>query len=147
MAAFEQALLGLNVISLLAILFSLLLMKKNREFEVVEAEGSMNTMLFGTFILFLVIAIQTLFYIALNFTADIQGAVPDVNTYILYLSRIIDLALLPLFAVCFLVGVLLARDVARKYGMKEAPEEQSTEQKERSPSSESRSVVFKAKRE
>ncbi len=143
MAAFEQALLGLNVISLLAILFSLLLMKKNREFEVVEAEGSMNTMLFGTFILFLVIAIQTLFYVALNFGADVQGAVPDVNTYILYLSRIIDLALLPLFAVCFLVGVLLARDVAQKYGMKEVPEEHATGRKERSLSSEPPSVVFK----
>ena len=146
MAAFEQALLGLNVISLLAVFFSLLLMKKNREFEVVEAEGSMNTMLFGTFILFLVIAIQTLFYLALNFTAGVQGAVPDVNTYILYLSRIIDLALLPLFAVCFLVGVLLARDVARKYGMKEA-EEEPTVRKERSPSREPHSVVFKAKRD
>ena len=143
MAAFEQALLGLNVISLLAVFFSLLLMKKNREFEVVEAEGSMNTMLFGTFILFLVIAIQTLFYLALNFTAGVQGAVPDVNTYILYLSRIIDLALLPLFAVCFLVGVLLARDVARKYGMKET-EEEPTERKERSLSREPHSVVFKA---
>ena len=52
---------------------------------------------------------HTLVYLEKNFHDVIAFSLPEAQTYAGYLLNIADLALAPLFAVCFLVAVLLVR--------------------------------------
>ena len=152
MAAFEQTLLALDVLSVLFVFLALVFIKKNREFEVIELENSVNAMLFGAFVLFITMGIQVLFFLNVNFASDVEALLPGAERYFEYLNTIVDLGLLPLFSICFLVGVLLVRDVVTNYkgALPEHEEETSKKQvvveerrgKEQAP----HSVVFKTKR-
>ena len=109
MAAFEQAILGINVLTLIFVFITLIYIKKNREFERIEFETSLNALLFGVFFLFIMALINALIYVDKNFHTALASSLPEIETYLSHLVNVMDLALLPLFGVCFLVSVLLAR--------------------------------------
>ena len=106
---FNEVLLFMDILTLLFALVTLVYVKKNREFERLELESGLNALLFGMFFLFISLFITTLVYVEKTFSLALNLILPNAATYIGYLSSVSDLALLPLFAVCFLVAVLLVR--------------------------------------
>jgi hypothetical protein len=109
MAIFEQAILGMDVLTLLFVFITLIHIKKSRDFEKVELENSLNALMFGVFLLLIMVLINTFISLDTNFHASLVVMLPEIDTYLGYLMNITDLALLPLFGVCFLVAVLIVR--------------------------------------
>ncbi len=119
MAAFEQAILGIDVLALLFSLATLIYLKRNREYERLELENGLSALLFGVFFLFITLAAHTLVYVEKEFHQAIVVSLPQADVYAGYLLQIIDLALIPLFTVCVLVAVLLLqRQLPREKKMK-----------------------------
>ena len=106
----EQIILGIDIFALLLLVVGIVFLVKNRNFERSEFENSINTMIFGLFFLVLVVLISIIEYLDLAFHNSLIGAIPDITTYVNYMVTVSEIALIPLFAICFLVGVFLARD-------------------------------------
>ena len=106
MAAFEQAILGMDVLALFFCLVTLVYIKRNREYERMELENGLNALLFGVFFLFISLLVHALVYAEKNFHDTLVLSLPEAATYAGYLMNIADLALVPLFAVCFFVALL-----------------------------------------
>lgn len=109
MATFEQLILWMDIASLVFIFLCMIFLKKNRDFERLELESSLNVLLFGVFFLFLVTLASTLISAEKLYHVLLVDLLPDAQIYAGYLMNIIELALLPLFSVCFLVAILIAR--------------------------------------
>ncbi len=113
--AAESILIWMDALAFLLLAVALKFLIKNREFERQEVENSLNAVLFGVFFLFLVF----LLYLVIDIEALYHGAlasfVPNSATYAGYLTFIVDLGLLPLFAICFFVGIFLAREHLKDY--------------------------------
>lgn len=109
MALLDQVLLIINVFTLLFAFVTLIFIKRNREFERIELEGGLNALLFGMFFLFLMALISTLMSAEKVYHIVIVPYLPDAGLYVGYLQTITDLALIPLFAICFFVAVLMIR--------------------------------------
>jgi len=113
--ALDQIILGIDIISVLLLLATLIFMVKNREFEKMEVENSMNALIFGVFFLFLIMLINSIIYLDKSFKAVFAPLGGDISTYMNYLVIVSDVALIPLFAVCFFVGIFLARDYLSEF--------------------------------
>ena len=111
MGLFDQAILGMGIITFLCALVTLVFIKKNRDFERLELEPGLNVLMFGMFFLFIAVLTDTLVYVEKNFHDAVIAIVPSTPTYLQYLLDIRELFLIPLFAVCFFVAVLLVRRV------------------------------------
>jgi len=106
----EQIILGADIFSLLFLLLTIVFLVKNRDFERSEFENSINVLIFGLFFLLLNILTSIIKFADLAFHSTLAKAIPDITTYVTYMITVADVALLPLFAVCMLVGVFLARE-------------------------------------
>ena len=92
-------------------------MKKCRDFERIELESSLNAMLFGVFFLFVAMLSSTMIYLGKVYSASLAAFLPQANLYIGYLGNITELGLFPLFGICFLVAILIAKNpLERKEG-------------------------------
>ena len=105
----NETIFAINVVSVIFLLATLIFLVKNREFERLEVENSLNALIFGIFFILLVMLIRT--FVSLDAAyKSVTASLGDVSKYINYLNIISDVALIPLFAVCFFVGIFLARD-------------------------------------
>ncbi|MEK6903666.1 MAG: hypothetical protein AABW64_03405 [Nanoarchaeota archaeon] len=102
----------INSVAVMLTIVSLVYVSRLREFEVREAESSMNAILFGIFFLLLIMISNAVESLETAFRDDLAALIPDIATYIAYISQIADLALAPLLAACFLIGVFLVRENA-----------------------------------
>lgn len=118
----SQVILGIDIISIILLLATLVFLVKNREFERLEVENTMNVLIFGIFFIFLATLIDTSVYLNSSFSG-IFASLGDVSTYIRYLTLISEVALIPLFAVCFFVGIFLARDYLQGFPIKKEEED------------------------
>jgi hypothetical protein len=115
MTAFEQAILGMDVLALFFCFVTLVYIKRNREYERMELENGLSALLFGVFFLFISLLVHALVYAEKNFHDAIVLSLPEAATYAGYLMNIADLALVPLFAVCFFVALLFVyRQLAKE---------------------------------
>ncbi len=105
----NEVLLGMDVLTLLFALVTLVYLKRNREYERLELESGVNALLFGMFFLFIALLITTFVDLGKVYAPVLAQLLPQAQTYVGYLQNISDLALLPLFGVCFLVAVLLVK--------------------------------------
>ncbi|MEK6840301.1 MAG: hypothetical protein AABX72_05135 [Nanoarchaeota archaeon] len=103
----DQILLAMDLLTLLFALVTLVYLKRNREYERLELESGLNALLFGMFFLFISLIITTAVYFGKAFSTTLELFFPEIQTYLGYLQSVSQLALLPLFAVCFLVAILL----------------------------------------
>lgn len=99
-----------NAFSAMLALVGLVYLSRNREFELSEMETTINAILFGIFFLFIILVIYTIKNVDVVFHDKIASFVPNISTYLGYLTQITELALIPLFAVCLFISVLLLRD-------------------------------------
>jgi hypothetical protein len=100
----------INSVAVMLTIVSLVYISRLREFEVREAESSLNALLFGIFFLLLIMIANTVESLNTAFQEDLGVLIPDISTYIAYIVQIADLALAPLLAACFLIGVFLVRE-------------------------------------
>lgn len=113
--ALENILLWTDMLSLILLLVTLKFIIKNREFEKQEAENSLNTFLFGIFFLMVVFLIYVFIDAETVYRSSLQSIIPNSEVYVGYLISIIDVGLIPLFAICFFVSIFLAREYLRSY--------------------------------
>ena len=121
--ALDQVILGLDIISVILFLATLVFMVKNREFERLEVENSLNALIFGVFFIFLVMVINTIIFLNKSYS-NVFASFGDISRYLNYLEITSELGLIPLFAVSFLVGIILARDYLSGFPIKQEEEEQ-----------------------
>ena len=112
--AYENITLILYAGALLFALGTLIFTVKNREFERGAIENTVNALLFGFFIMLIMLAIRIVEVAEQLAPEAFAELSPNVSTYISYLVQIETLALAPLVAVCFLVAIVLARDLTSK---------------------------------
>ena len=112
MAALETFILTTNIVAVMLAIVSLVYLSRLREFEVIHVESSINALLFGVFFLLIILLINTVQSIDAAFHDKLTSFLPEVSTYIGYLTQISELALAPLLAACFLIAVFLARENA-----------------------------------
>ena len=108
MGLLDQILFGMGFLTVFFAFITLLYIKKNREYERLELESGLNALLFGMFFLFISIFIDFLVYLDKTFFI-FSAITAQAGTYLGYLVNISNIALVPLFAVCFLVAILLIR--------------------------------------
>ncbi len=106
----DQLLFGVLVFSVFFLFLTLVFLIKNRQYERSQFEQSINSLVFGLFFLLLSMLVQLLNAINETFKGSLAKMIPDINTYLDYLLTISDVALVPLFAVCFFVGIYLAKE-------------------------------------
>ncbi len=106
---FYQTLFAIDFASVLFILISLIFLAKNRNFETSAMESSVNAIIFGVFFLLLTMAINALIFAEKGYPSTF-ASIKNFGTYVTYFMRINDLVLIPLFAICFLVGMYLAKE-------------------------------------
>jgi len=120
--ALSQTIFSIDIISVILLLATLVFLVKNREFERSEVENSMNALIFGIFFILLVMIVNSLVYLQKGYP-NVLGGISNIDKYLGYLVTISDIALIPLFAVCFLVGIFLARDYLKEFPKLEKKEE------------------------
>ena len=108
--ALETTTLIINIVSVMLALVGLVYISRIRDFEVREVEKSINAIMFGIFFLLIILIIKTITQVDVVFHDKLAGMVPEITTYIGYLTQITELALAPLLAVCFLIAVFLLRE-------------------------------------
>ena len=107
MTAFEQALFCIDLFAAILSFLALINLKRNREFERSEYEPSLQSLLFGAFFLFFA-SLTHLVHSAITLYHDtIIASIPQIDTYLDYFLTITNIALLPLFAVCVFVAILI----------------------------------------
>lgn len=113
--AVETYLLWIDVLVFIALAVAMKFIIRNREFERQEVETTLNSLLFGIFFLFLIFLLYTFVNLEAVYRTDLKTSVPNSETYAGYLMSVVDLGLLPLFAVCFFVSIFLAREYLKGY--------------------------------
>ena len=108
----ENVVLIVNIVAVMLALVSLVYISRLRDYEVRDVESSINAILFGIFFLFIILIINTLVSVDASFHDQIVEYVPEISTYLGYLTQISELALAPLLAACFLIAVFLLRENA-----------------------------------
>ena len=111
---YENIATMLNAVTLLFALITLIMTAKNREFERGEVENTVNALLFGFFIMMLIMVIRIVESLDGWMHDQIINSIPQITTYVGYLTQIEILALAPLLAICFLVAMFLAKDLLEK---------------------------------
>lgn len=111
--AYENIATLLNGAALLFTILTLVFTVKNREFERGEMENAVNALLFGFFMMLVMLIIRSLESLHAWKPDVLEALTPDIATYIGYLAQIEVLALAPLLAVCCLVAMFLARDLLK----------------------------------
>lgn len=106
----ELLILGLDALSVLLILLTIIFMVKNREYEKFELELAINAIIFSLFFLLLFMIINVLRSADLAIHNELASLLPEISTYIGYASQVADMALAPLFAVCLVAGLILVRE-------------------------------------
>ncbi len=104
----------LNGAALLFTILTLVLTVKNREFERGEVENTVNALLFGFFIMMIIMVIRVIESLNAWKPELLSGVTAEATTYVGYLTQIETLALAPLLAVCCLVAMFLAKDLLEK---------------------------------
>ena len=112
---YYESILSLNILALVLVFISLIFLVKQREFEIFDLENSVNAVIFGVFFLFLITLINVIVILGTMYKDLFIDYVVGAETYIGYLVSINDLALVPLFAICFFVGVFLVREYVKEY--------------------------------
>lgn len=118
----EIVVLGLQVFSIIFLLIALAYMVKNRIFERSLLESSVTSLIFALFLLFVMMIFSTVTFVA-EFIPSLVAGITGLGTALNYLELISSLGIMPLYAVCVLVAVLLAQDrLSREKGtpLKEA---------------------------
>ena len=110
--AIENTLLIVDIVAVMLALVSMIYISRLREFEVRDVESSMNAIMFGVFFLLIILIVNTIQRIDKVFHDRIASFIPEITTYISYLTQISELALAPLLAACFLIGIFLLRENA-----------------------------------
>ena len=113
--AVETYLLWIDVLAFVVLAVAMKFIIKNREFERQEVETTLNALLFGIFFLFLIFLLYLFVDLEAVYRSALQASVPNSLTYAGYLMSVVDLGLLPLFAVCFFVSIFLAREHLKSY--------------------------------
>lgn len=129
MAFVEQLLFWMNVASLVLIIITVKFMVRNREYELLEVEKSYNSMLFSVFFMLLV-TLSFIMIISPNVFSWLSNYI-DANTYLPLVDSIARIALIPIFAVCVLVGMILGRDYLSDYPKKEEVKKGKKEEKKK----------------
>jgi len=106
----ESITLIVNIVSVMLALVGLVYIARIRDFEVREVETSVNAIMFGVFFLLIILIVNTIVNIDAVFHDKLVNMVPEITTYIGYLTQITELALAPLLAACFLIAVFLLRE-------------------------------------
>src|SRR3989344_8949600 len=99
--AVETYLLWIDVLVFVALAVAMKFIIKNREFERQEAETTLNALLFGIFFLFLIFLLYLFVDLEAVYRPLLNVSIPNSSVYAGYLMSVVDLGLLPLFAVCF----------------------------------------------
>ena len=107
MAAYEQALLGLDIFTLFFAFLSIVALKRVRNYENSAYESNVQLLLFGCFFLFLSSLVRHAQSINASYHDLLASLLPNIDTYLGYFATISNIALLPLFAICVFVAVLL----------------------------------------
>jgi len=113
--AVETYLLWIDVLVFVALAVAMKFIIKNREFERQEAETTLNALLFGIFFLFLIFLLYLFVDLEAVYRPLLNVSIPNSSVYAGYLMSVVDLGLLPLFAVCFFVSIFLAREYLKGY--------------------------------
>ena len=106
----ELAILGLDALSILLILITIIFLVKNREYEKFELELAINAIIFSLFFLLLFMIINVIRSADMAIHNELASLVPDITAYIGYATQIADMALAPLFAVALVAGLILVRE-------------------------------------
>ncbi len=85
-------------------------MVRNRNYEKSDFESGINGIIYSVFAMLLIFIIQTIKYIDINYHDNLAAMLPEITTYVGYLTNIADLVLAPLFAICVLVGIFLTKE-------------------------------------
>ncbi|MBI1972789.1 hypothetical protein HYS50_02180 [Candidatus Woesearchaeota archaeon] len=101
---------GALVWALVTVVFTV----KNRDFERGEVENTVNALLFGFFIMMIILLIRFLESLNTWKPELLLSLTAEAATYLGYLTQIEILALAPLLAVCCLVAMFLAKDILGK---------------------------------
>ena len=109
----DQILLTIDVVAAFFLLLTIILVVKNREFERHEFERSLNAFVFGLVILFVAVAGDVLILLVKVYPSILQ--ISKLSSLTVFIRQVIDIALLPLFAICVLVSVFLAYDTLKAY--------------------------------
>ncbi len=107
--AMEQVVLGLDSLGILISILVIIFMVRNRKHERLEFERSLNAVIFSVFLLLVVLLINTI-KVLNNISPGTFAMIQDFSVYVGYLVTIADVFLIPLFAICLLVGVFIARE-------------------------------------
>jgi hypothetical protein len=99
----DYILTGINVLSFVFIVLSILVMVKIKKFEDLKLGNGFKGLILGFFFLGLFLLILVIKYLNTIFEF-IQ------ENYISYLFSISELVLIPLFAICFLVAIYLFKE-------------------------------------
>ena len=102
----NQLILGLDFVSLILVVLSLVFLVKNRDYEKSVFENSINSLLFGMLLMILIKGIDILVLLNEANSSYVESIAPYVGS----MATVSAIALLPLFGVCLLVSVIFAKD-------------------------------------
>lgn len=101
-----------GVLSIILLFLSILILSKNKRFEKKELEPGINSILFGIFLTIISIIILSLDFGFRVYPITFANYISSIQPYIPLAMQIVEIALTPLIAICFLVGVLYLRENA-----------------------------------
>jgi hypothetical protein len=99
----EYILTGINVLSFVFIVLSVLVMIKIKKFEDLRLGNGFKVLILGFFFLGLFLLINVIRYLNTIFQFVQEN-------YLSYLFNIEELILIPLFAICFLAAIILFKE-------------------------------------
>ena len=108
--AVESFALGIEIVTVALLLFIMVLLVKNREFERVEFDKAVNALLFGFLFYMMVSVINLLQVLYVLYPGSLGFLGENAEVYVTSLMTASNLVLLPFFGICLFVSVMFARD-------------------------------------
>ncbi len=111
----QQFIFWIDAASVFFIFLTMVFMRKNREYEKIDFERPINTMMFGFLFLMLVVLINGISSLTAAYPHALDYLGIDVQYYFGILNNVSQLALLPLFGVSMLVAVFFAKEALENF--------------------------------
>tara|TARA_Y100000310_G_scaffold344051_1_gene454808 strand:- start:7523 stop:7867 length:345 start_codon:yes stop_codon:yes gene_type:complete len=108
--ATENFIFWINIAIAALLMLSMVFLSRNRNFERSVFENSINAFLFGLFLLFVARLVRVIEIAEETYPGVLSSWGVNTSSFLGDLVNISALALLPLFAICMLVSVMLAKD-------------------------------------
>ncbi len=106
----EYIVLGLSSLSFIFLAIAIIYILKLARFEDPRITSTQNILLFGFFFLLFHLAITAIEYLNKSFPKLLISLSANIPSYIESLKQIDNLAFIPLFFVCLLVGMIVLKE-------------------------------------